>query len=414
MPDQSFHCPKCGAPLDAHNIETATIRCPFCATSVVVPEALRAAPEPEPEAFPRVTIVQATLDAGPARELVKKNTAWISWLVSGIVVIVLASVLIPILASAAAIAGVSRSLPIIAEVMATATPSPTLTRTPTPTTTPTPTPTPAYMVPGLSFGGEGIGPGLFKDARYIDLDPRGTVYVADYQGGRVQAFDAAGKYLRQWRLGDQGTIFAGLAADHQGRVFVSVGNGVAGVDGQTGEMVVEITHPAGGSYGDLVVDAQGRLAAAWYEGRWGMITSLEGHREGLVFYDAGGRPLLEVPSFISGQTGALALDNAIAVDGQGSIYALSDGVVFKFAPDGRYIDRWDIGADAGRGGALAVDGQGRVFVAGSRAVFIYSPEGRLERQFPVDGTVWDMAVDGEGSLWVVGRNQVTKFVLGGE
>ena len=143
-----------------------------------------------------------------------------------------------------------------------------------------------------------------------------------------------------------------------------------------------------------------------------MITSLEGHREGLIFYDSDGHLLTDVPSFISNQTGALALDNSIAVDGQGTIYALSDGVVYKFAPDGKYLDLWDVRADTGGGNALAVDGQGRVFVAGSRAVFVYSAEGWLEKQFPVEQT-WDIAVDDEGSLWAVGRNQVTRYTLSG-
>ncbi|MBN1137922.1 MAG: hypothetical protein JXM73_15135 [Anaerolineae bacterium] len=406
MPIQSFDCPNCGAPLDAQDIKTPTIRCPFCNTSVIVPDELR--PEPEPEGLPGVTILQARVDAPSAPTLSKKDRVLFTWIGFGILLVVLGSILIPLLASAAAIAGVSQALPFAAS----ATPSPTATRTPTLTVTPTPTSTPEYMVPDLSFGEEGIGPGMFKDARYIDLDQQGTVYVADYQGGRVQAFDTHGKYLRQWRLGEQKTIFAGLAADRQGRVFVSVGNGIAGMDGQTGEIVSEIVNPLGGTYGDLVVDAQGRLAAAWYEGRWGMITSLEGHREGLLFYDAGGRPLLDLPSFISNQTGGLALDNFIAVDGQGSIYALSGGAVYKFTPEGKYVDLWDARTDTGGGSALVVDGLGRVYVAGGRSVSIYSPEGRLEKQFPV-GSIWDMALADDGSLWVVGRDKVTRFVVSG-
>ncbi len=410
MTATSFHCPKCGAPLDAHSVETPTIRCPFCGTSVIVPDELRAKPEAGPVVNLAFTVAQPAPDARPARPLSKRDTIWISWLVFGIALIVLASFLVPIIFSASAIAVVSQALPLAER--ATPTPSATPTLTATPTITPTPSPTPAYMVPEISFGGEGIGPGLLSDARYIDLDLQGTVYVADYQGGRVQAFDETGKYLRQWRLGDQNTIFAGLAADRQGRVFVAVGNGIAGVDWQTGEIVLEIVNPAGGTYGDLQVDAQGRLAAAWYEGRWGMITSLEGHREGLILYDPGGRPLLEMPSFISDQTGSLALDNSIAVDGQGTIYALSDGVIYKFAPDGKYLDRWDVAAETGGGNAMTVDGQGRVFVAGSRAVFVYSADGRLETQFPVD-LAWDIAIDDEGSLWTVGRNKVTRYILSG-
>lgn len=410
MPSESFQCPNCGAPLDLHIVDKPTIRCPYCSTAVIVPEELREKPEVQPQVSQTVYMMRTTLDAGSEQTSPTRNYAWISWLVFGIVLVLIAGILIPILASATAIAGISQALPFTTGI--TPTPSATPTRTSTPTITPSSTPTPAYRIPDLSFGSEGIGPGLLNDARYIDLDQQGTIYVADYQGGRVQAFDTNGKYLRQWRLGGERTVFAGLAAGRQGRVFVSVGNGIAGVDGQTGEIVQEIVNPAGGTYGDLLVDAQGRLVATWYEGRWGMITSLEGHREGLIFYDDSGHILLDLPSFISTQTGSLALDNDIAVDGQGRIYALSDGAIFKFGQDGKYVDRWDIRADAGGGSSLVVDGQGRVYVAGSQAVFVYSPEGRLEKQFPVDW-VWDMAVDDQGALWVLGQEKVTRFVLSG-
>jgi sugar lactone lactonase YvrE/DNA-directed RNA polymerase subunit RPC12/RpoP len=396
MPTESFACPNCGAPLEAHDIKTSTIRCPYCSTSVIVPEELRQKPKTNPVV--KVTSTITTVDTPP------KNNAWILGLFIGVTLLVLAIVMIPMIIASTATQGVSRAL----SFLTTETATPTL--TPTPTITPTPSPTPAYMVPDLSFGGEGIGPGLFNDARYIDLDQQGTVFVADYEGGRVQAFDTNGKYLRQWQLGDKNTIIAGLAADRQGWVFVSVGNGIAGVDGQTGEIVEEIVNPAGGTYGDLQIDAQGRLATTWYEGRWGIITSLEGHREGLIFYDAKGKQLLDVPSFISAQTDSLALDIFITVDGQGTIYALSDGTIFKFSPEGKYLDRWDISTDVGGGSALVVDGQGRVFVAGNQAVFIYSPDGRLEKQFPVE-SIWDMALDDAGNLWVVGREKVTRYIV---
>ena len=55
---------------------------------------------------------------------------------------------------------------------------------------PTPIPTSSYARLVTTFGSKGIGPGLLNDARYITVDGAGIVYVADYQGGRIQAFDA--------------------------------------------------------------------------------------------------------------------------------------------------------------------------------------------------------------------------------
>lgn len=39
---QSFHCPSCGGPLDFDNRESPTMRCPYCRSSVIIPESLRA------------------------------------------------------------------------------------------------------------------------------------------------------------------------------------------------------------------------------------------------------------------------------------------------------------------------------------------------------------------------------------
>lgn len=38
---QTFHCPNCGGPLDVTNDNASTIRCPYCRSSVIVPEELR-------------------------------------------------------------------------------------------------------------------------------------------------------------------------------------------------------------------------------------------------------------------------------------------------------------------------------------------------------------------------------------
>src|SRR5436190_3804330 len=38
---QDFNCPNCGAPLDYKGGDDVTLRCPFCNTSVIVPQELR-------------------------------------------------------------------------------------------------------------------------------------------------------------------------------------------------------------------------------------------------------------------------------------------------------------------------------------------------------------------------------------
>src|SRR4029078_12193914 len=63
----------------------------------------------------------------------------------------------------------------------------------------------------LTFGSEGIGPGMFTDGRSIAVDGAGKIYVGEYSGGRIQDFDAAGKFLNQWSIGDRKTLLRGLA-----------------------------------------------------------------------------------------------------------------------------------------------------------------------------------------------------------
>ena len=60
---QSFTCPSCGAPLDYTGNGASTIPCPYCYTSVIVPQELRSQPA-EP-----VAAHVATSLAGRAHQL---------------------------------------------------------------------------------------------------------------------------------------------------------------------------------------------------------------------------------------------------------------------------------------------------------------------------------------------------------
>jgi len=48
-----------------------------------------------------------------------------------------------------------------------------------------------------TWGGEGAGPGEFRQPHSIVTDARGNLYVADRSNQRIQVFDANGKYLRE-------------------------------------------------------------------------------------------------------------------------------------------------------------------------------------------------------------------------
>ena len=285
------------------------------------------------------------------------------------------------------------------------------------TDTPEPSPTPAYANPALSFGESGIGPGQLNDPRYLAVDGNGILYVADYQGGRVQAFDGTGKYLSQFTLGDAKTIIHGLAADHQGRVYVAAGDApeILVYEGKTGKPLGKLTSPNGGEFGEMAATASGGLDATWYQGRWGLITSLDGHRDDLVRFSAQGKIASTIPSFISGQTGDLALDNYIAVDGLGKIFALSDGVIYVFSPDGKYLNKFgSIGDQPGQfnsPSAISVDGQDQVYIGDMDTVHVYSADGRFITDFPLQSSAGSMVLDEQGNLWVLGGGKVTEYVM---
>ncbi len=393
MATHTFNCPACGAPLDYKGGPEPTVRCPFCGNQVVVPLEVRRD--------------AALYTASSSRS---RGSALLA-VISIAIVLILGGAVFAILAANQAASDGSQLLP-----QAPASP----TAPPTAAKSPTPVPTLAFAVPGLSFGEKGIGPGQFNDARYLAVDGSGTLFVADYEDDRVQAFDASGKYLSQFSVGDGKTIIHGLAADHQGHVFVAVGYvpDIQKYDGKTGQLLGKLTNPAGGEFGMLAATTTGGLAAAWYEARWGLITSVEGHRDDLLLFDAQGEIGMTIPSFISTQTGDSALDNYIAVDGLGKIFTLSDGVVYVFSPQGKYVDKFD--ATGGQTmqysnpRSICVDGQDRVYIGDTNVVHVYSGDGRLMADFPVRDIPDSMVVDEQGSLWLLGGDKVTKYTLSGE
>jgi DNA-binding beta-propeller fold protein YncE len=59
-----------------------------------------------------------------------------------------------------------------------------------------------------TWGDRGTGPGQFNTPHSIAIDSKGLVYVSDRENNRIQIFDAAGKFLKQWKhLGATQNIF---------------------------------------------------------------------------------------------------------------------------------------------------------------------------------------------------------------
>ena len=81
----------------------------------------------------------------------------------------------------------------------------------------------------LEFGDKGSGPGLMDDPRYVAVDRDDNIWVGDYQDGRVQKFDTAGKFKLLIQVpadSNDNTLIEGLAADWQGNLYVTRGGDI--------------------------------------------------------------------------------------------------------------------------------------------------------------------------------------------
>jgi hypothetical protein len=257
----------------------------------------------------------------------------------------------------------------------------------------------------LEFGGEGIGPGMFTDARSIAVDGAGRIYVGEYSGGRIQVFDAAGKFINQWTIGDRKTILRGLATDRKGIVYAVHGGHVERFRGETGEKLGQLDHEQSG-FDDVTTSADGGLVTAWHS-----------NRDDIVVFDSNGKVVRTIPAAISSASGDSELSMRVAVDGSGSIYALGrfNNGVFKFARDGKFMNGFGgAGDQLGQLRApysIAVDGYGRVYVGDMKGIQVFEADGRYLSILNLKGMAFGMVFNDNNELFVIARDHVIKYAV---
>jgi sugar lactone lactonase YvrE len=103
----------------------------------------------------------------------------------------------------------------------------------------------------------------------------------------------------------------------------------------------------------------------------------------------------------------------LAIDGRGNFYVLGafSRAVYKFDRDGKFVDTiGSEGQEPGQFGAvqaIAVDSQGRIYVSDSKGVQVFAPDGRYLDVFDIPKSVASgMAFDGADHLWIAAREQV--------
>ena len=255
----------------------------------------------------------------------------------------------------------------------------------------------------LKFGGDGIGAGQFKDARTVAVDGAGHIFAADYTGGRVQVFDANGKFLAQWMV-DAKMPLLKLAADRKGTVYIVQRGDINRYDGMTGQLLGKV-QAEGRSFDDVITTLNGGLVAVE-------------SNEDLVRFDAGGRVVSTIKKSVSTQSGDSELDAKVAVDGEGNLYAMGrfNDAVFKFAPTGRFITR--IGGKGDEAGlfralyGIAVDGKGRIYVSDIKGIQVFDANGRYLDVIKIERSVaFGMVFNDKDELFVAARTQIIKYAL---
>ncbi len=368
---ETFDCPKCGAPVSYQpNPFGGTARCDYCQSQLALPQ----------ENQPARIISQIDINVGPQVTAGARKLIWFL-------------VLVPIIIVVIVLTGVFGAL------------APLLSKKGGPAFSSGAANGNGFVEVVNTFGSEGIGPGMMKDARNIAVDGAGHIYVGEYQGGRVQVFDAQGKFITQWMV-DPKMPLRGLAADRKGVVYAVQRGQITKYQGDTGQALGQVTYSGGDGFDDVRTTPDGGLICAWYRGS-----------DNIVRFDSQGKAVKTISKAVSGAADQSELDTRVAIDGLGNIYALGTFTngVFKFNSDGRFMTRFGgQGSQPGQiqaGHSIAVDGKGRVYVGDIKGIQVFDSEGRYLTIFKPDGPAFGMVFNDKNELLVAARNKVNKYAL---
>ncbi len=263
----------------------------------------------------------------------------------------------------------------------------------------------------MSFGGQGIGPGLFQDPRNIGLDGNGNITVADYEDGRIQTFSPSGKFISGFTLTSKSgkPYVSGLSVGRDGTIYVAHDWEISSYSATGKEMksVGDDNH----RYEGVVMGADGKLYAVENE-------------EGIVRFAPDLSVDLEIPQTFSKITGNQELDSKLAVDGQGNMYLVGsfNYLVLKYSPDGTFVDQF--GGEAKDAsvfqpgkfvspGSVAVDGYGRIYVADFGSIQVFVSSGTYVNSINSDnGAIFGMVFDDQNNLYTItNQSLVAKYKI---
>ena len=297
-----------------------------------------------------------------------------------------------------------------------------------PLTIPAATPYPTVKLPAppasepdlLRFGGEGLGEGQFQEAGEIAVGSDGSIYVAD-ESLRVQKFGPDGKFIKLWQIPKstanykRAEVIQKLALEGT-RLYVLVGGVILIYEGEATEPSKAI-HFAPQAIQDFALRADGGIYA---------IVNFD-EIEVLVQMNRAGKVLKRTRGFLSeiAEPSVNPYETAIAsirvaVDGAGNLYSVfafgdlgsysasmdtDDFQIFRFGPDGRYINRFYKNYETT---GIVADTRGRVYVSERNSILAIAPDGTLQGFAKNVPSVSSFNLDKDGYIYIVTRNEVIK------
>lgn len=293
---------------------------------------------------------------------------------------------------------------------------PSVPSTPEPPPTDTPDTNPDIATLTQTIGGEGIGPGLMKDARSITIDGDGYIYTAEYTPPRIQRFDPSGKFVSQFILDGKSTYIKKIVADNQGNIYLTSHGEILTFNGATGEQTGKLAYKRGNGFISIAPTPAGGIIGIWdfFGAKSGMFTDIHADNE-LVEFNRSGKVTRVLKDAVANATDATILHCDIALDGGGNIYLYGSSIdkLAKLSPVGKLLDRIGGSKDGRvvRIESVGIDGQGRLYVGDSRTITVYSSDGGILGTFKCDGYPDDIVINRSGEIFIVARTKVMKYTL---
>lgn len=391
-----FRCPSCGASLEV--VDAPSVTCNYCGNSVPVPAHLR----PQKPDVPQIVIQPAfTTYSTEQMDQTMRTGSRLGCIITLVVLLFAGGLTAFILSTTQGV--IDQAFDQVGEVV--------------------------DLIPGqgsdpgsgfadlvMEFGGLGNGAGQFEDPRYIAVDPDGNIFVADYQDGRVQKFNAGGKFEQLINIepdSNDSTLIRGTAADYEGNLYVVRGGDILKYSTEGGRLVETLPGEFPDTiYDDVAVDASNTI--------WALHSSAG--EDDLLKLSSGGEILERWPGIVSGvddDNPAISLD--MTVDGAGNVYIASGlaSAVYIYDANGKYVDRFgEEGTDSGQLNSprgISVDGQNRVYVSTFSRVDAFDKSGRFLGTVFDDytkGVAFGTTVDLGGHIYIVtNQGKVLKYRL---